>query len=104
MEVGLVDGVLVVNPTKQEKENSTLSLTMAGTKDGILMIEGYSDFLTEEMMMEALTLGHAAIGTICAAISAFAETAGRAKKLDTLHRYAINPPLNRHTIATHSPS
>jgi polyribonucleotide nucleotidyltransferase len=88
--VGLVDGLLVVNPTMQERGNSALNLTMAGTTDCILMIEGHSDFLSEETMVEALALGHAAIGTICAAISAFAHTAGRTKKIDTLHRCATS--------------
>ncbi len=58
VEVGMVDGRLVVNPTKQEMANSTLHLTLAGTKDGILMIEGLCDFLTEETMVEALSMGH----------------------------------------------
>eukprot|EP00316_Scyphosphaera_apsteinii_P007759 CAMPEP_0119303212 /NCGR_PEP_ID=MMETSP1333-20130426/4678_1 /TAXON_ID=418940 /ORGANISM="Scyphosphaera apsteinii, Strain RCC1455" /LENGTH=829 /DNA_ID=CAMNT_0007305819 /DNA_START=135 /DNA_END=2624 /DNA_ORIENTATION=+ len=85
VEVGLVDGILKVNPTKQEQENSTLSLIMAGSKDGILMIEGEADFLPEEVMAEALTIGHTAIGVICDAINEFAAAAGKKKKLDTLH-------------------
>lgn len=62
VEVGLVDGQLVVNPTKQQMQNSTLTLTLAGTKSGILMIEGAANFLPEELMVEALTMGHRAIG------------------------------------------
>jgi polyribonucleotide nucleotidyltransferase len=85
VEVGIVDGNLKVNPTKQEKENSTLSLVMAGTKDGILMIEGEADFLPEETLIEALTIGHTAIGIICDAISEFSNKVGKQKKLDTLY-------------------
>ena len=85
VEVGMVDGQLILNPTKQQKGNSTLSLTMAGTKDGILMIEGDAKFLPEEAMVEALALGHSAIGIICDAISILADKAGRPKKTDTLH-------------------
>lgn len=58
VEVGLVNGQLVVNPNKHEMQMSPLQLTLAGTKEGILMIEGASDFLTEEIMVEALALGH----------------------------------------------
>ncbi len=58
VEVGLVDGVLTVNPSKQEMARSPLQLTLAGTKEGILMIEGASDFLSEEIMVDALRLGH----------------------------------------------
>ena len=57
VEIGLVEGVLTVNPTKAEMAKSSLQLTVAGTKDGILMIEGAADFLPEEMMVEALKLG-----------------------------------------------
>lgn len=57
VEIGLVNGVLTVNPTKAEMESSSLQLTVAGTKDGILMIEGAADFLSEELMVEALKLG-----------------------------------------------
>ena len=52
-----------MNPTKQQMRESSLQLTLAGTKLGILMIEGAADFLTEEQLLEALTLGHAAIGS-----------------------------------------
>lgn len=63
VEVGLVDGELVVNPTKQQMQNSTLTLTLAGTKSGILMVEGAADFLSEDVMVKALQLGHQAIGS-----------------------------------------
>ena len=57
VEIGLVDGVLTVNPTKAEMALSTLQLTVAGTKDGILMIEGAANFLPEEIMVDALKIG-----------------------------------------------
>lgn len=90
VEVGLVDGELVVNPTKQQMKNSTLSLTLAGTKSGILMIEGASDFLTEELMVEALTLGHKAIGEICDGLEAFQKVAGKVKLVDNLRKIPSN--------------
>jgi len=86
VEVGLVDDQFVVNPTKQQMQNSTLKLTLAGTKSGILMIEGEANFLTEQQMVEALKIGHAAIGEICDAIDAFQVVAGKAKKTDTLRQ------------------
>ena len=86
VEVGIVDGVLMVNPSKQQMANSSLQLTVAGTKDGILMIEGTADFLPEETMIAAVSLGHEAIGTICDAISAFQTAVGGTKKTDTLRK------------------
>eukprot|EP01038_Epipyxis_sp_PR26KG_P009558 gene9558-12871_t len=90
VEVGIVDGVIKINPTKQEMANSTLQLTLAGTKSGILMIEGLADFLPEETMIEALSLGHQAIGIICDAIAYFQSIAGKEKKLDTLRKQPLN--------------
>jgi polyribonucleotide nucleotidyltransferase len=87
VEVGLVDGTVIINPTKEEMGNSTLQMTLAGTKEGILMIEGVADFLPEETMLAALQAGHTAIGVICDAIEEFARLSSntcKPKKLDTL--------------------
>lgn len=54
--VGLLNGEFVVNPTVSETEQSSLDLVMAGTKDAVLMIEGFCDFLTEEQMLEVSQL------------------------------------------------
>lgn len=86
VEVGIVDGVVKVNPSRAEMDKSPLQLTVAGTKDGILMIEGLSDFLSEEVMVEALSLGHKAIGEICDALQQFQSLAGSPKKTDTLRK------------------
>ena len=84
--VGLIDGVLVLNPTNEQMEHSQLNLTLAGTKDAVLMIEGAADFLTEEVMIEALTFGHEAIKTICVAVEEFGsmEGVGKEKNYSTL--------------------
>ena len=87
VEVGIVDGEIIINPTKEEMGNSTLQMTLAGTKEGILMIEGVADFLPEETMIAAIQKGHDAIGTICDAINEFAKISSatsKPKKLDTL--------------------
>jgi polyribonucleotide nucleotidyltransferase len=85
VEVGIIKGVITVNPNREEMNGSPLHLTLAGTKDEILMIEGLSNFLPEDTMIEALTVGHKAIGEICDALVEFQKVAGRSKKLDTLH-------------------
>ena len=66
--VGYVDGQLVVNPTNEQMERSRLHLTVAGTQDAVLMIEGAADFLPEETMVEAVTFGHEAIKVLCAGL------------------------------------
>ena len=80
--------MLQVNPTKEQMLNSTLKVTLAGTKEGILMIEGVADFLPEEVVIEALAKGHAAIGVICDAIDAFSKLGGaKPKKTETLRHF-----------------
>lgn len=82
--VGFIDGQFVLNPTNEQMEQSELHLTVAGTKDAVLMIEGAADFLTEEQMIEAVDFGHSAIKTICAALEEFGAAVGKEKNYSTL--------------------
>ena len=86
VEVAWVDGGFIVNPTNAEKKLSPLQLTVAGTKDGILMIEGAGDFIPEDVMVQAIAAGHAAIGVICDGLSVLQRIAGKPKRLDTLRK------------------
>lgn len=84
MQVGLIDDTFIINPTNEQMAASRLNLIVAGTKDAVLMIEGAADFLPEKTMIEAVTLGHSVIGTICDGLDAFQAVAGKQKKLDTI--------------------
>jgi len=59
---------LILNPTHEEMEKSSLQLIVAGTKEGVLMVEGAADFLPEAIMVKAVKFGHDAIVTICEAV------------------------------------
>jgi polyribonucleotide nucleotidyltransferase len=61
VRVGFVDGAFIINPTVPQMAASTLDLRMAGTADAILMVEAGADELPEDMMLEALRLGHEAM-------------------------------------------
>ena len=63
--VGKVDGELVINPTAEEVEASTLSLTVAGTRDAICMVEAGAQELSEKDMLEALMFGHENLKKLC---------------------------------------
>ena len=63
--VGKVDGKLVINPTAEEVEASALSLTVAGTKDAICMVEAGASELSEKDMLEALMFGHENLKKLC---------------------------------------
>ena len=51
---GYVDRRLVLNPTMEQMKHCRLNLTVAGTKETVLMIEGAADFLPESLMVKAL--------------------------------------------------
>ncbi|MDR2177091.1 MAG: polyribonucleotide nucleotidyltransferase [Treponema sp.] len=74
-----VDGLLVVNPTYQEIEKSTLEIVVAGTKDGITMVEGGAREVGEDLMVEALEKAHRMIVEICALQDKLRELAGKPK-------------------------
>jgi len=79
VRVGLVDGQFVVNPTFQQRKESKLDIIVAGTKDGLVMVEAGAREVSEDQVVEALETGHSAIKKIVAAIDELAKTAGRDK-------------------------
>ncbi|MCH9051963.1 MAG: polyribonucleotide nucleotidyltransferase [Proteobacteria bacterium] len=56
--VGRIDGEFVVNPQIETMENSDLDLVVAGTQEGVLMVESEASELSEEIMLGAVTFGH----------------------------------------------
>jgi polyribonucleotide nucleotidyltransferase len=65
LRVGKVDGKLVAFPTAEQLEFSELDLIVSGTKDAILMIEGFAREMPEDEMAEALLYAHKLIGELC---------------------------------------
>jgi len=74
-----VNGELVVNPTYEQIEKSTLEIVVAGTKDGITMVEGGAKEVSEELMLEALGKAHTVIREFCALQEKLKELAGKEK-------------------------
>ncbi|SEN44577.1 polyribonucleotide nucleotidyltransferase [Lihuaxuella thermophila] len=64
--VGRVDGQFVINPTVEQMEKSDLHLVVAGTKDGINMVEAGSDEVPEDVILEAILFGHEKIKELVA--------------------------------------
>eukprot|EP00252_Welwitschia_mirabilis_P003848 TRINITY_DN13922_c0_g1_i1.p1 TRINITY_DN13922_c0_g1~~TRINITY_DN13922_c0_g1_i1.p1 ORF type:complete len:929 (-),score=199.69 TRINITY_DN13922_c0_g1_i1:341-3127(-) len=89
VRIGLIDDQFLVNPTVQQMESSKLDLVMAGTSESILMIEGYSDFLAEELLLKAVEVGESAIRNICKDIEHLVKNHGKEKVLDTVR---LPPP------------
>lgn len=61
VKVGRVDGKFIINPTPEELEKSELDLTVVGTKEAINMVESSAKEVTEDIMLEALMVGHQAV-------------------------------------------
>ncbi|MBQ8042666.1 MAG: polyribonucleotide nucleotidyltransferase, partial [Clostridia bacterium] len=57
-QVGLVDGEFVINPTTEQKNKSDLALTVASTRDKVIMIEAGANEVPEDKMIEAIYLAH----------------------------------------------
>jgi len=79
VRVGFVDGAFVFNPTMSQMAASTLDLRMAGTADAILMVEAGADEIPEDMMLEALRLGHEAMQPVIALQHRMREELGKPK-------------------------
>jgi polyribonucleotide nucleotidyltransferase len=79
VRVGMVNGEYVINPTYAERKQSTLDLVVAGSADGIVMVEAGAKEVTEQQVVGALEAAHAAIKTIVGGIEELKQAAGRPK-------------------------
>jgi len=75
--VGYIDGQYVLNPTAEQRKTSKLDLVVAGTIEGVLMVESEAHELSEETMLGAVTFGHHAFQPVIEAIIALAERAAK---------------------------
>jgi len=80
VRIAKIDGAWSINPGRLELVQSTLRLVVAGTVDAVCMVEGGANQASENEMMEAMDLAHAAIKRIIAAIHNLREIAGQPKR------------------------
>ncbi len=79
VQVGYIDGKYIINPSESEKENSQIDLTVAGTKDAVMMIEAGAKIVSEEVMLGAIMEGQAEIEKLCAFIEDIKKAEGKPK-------------------------
>jgi polyribonucleotide nucleotidyltransferase len=79
VRVGLVDDQYIVNPTFEQRKRSKLDLVVAGSKDGLVMVEAGANQVSEAQVVEALETAHAAIKQIVATIDDLAREVGKKK-------------------------
>jgi len=75
--VGYIDGQYVLNPTADQMETSNLELVVAGTTEGVLMVESEASELSEEIMLGAVNFGHTQFQKVIQAIIELAEVAAK---------------------------
>ncbi len=86
LRVGRIDGQLVANPTVKEMENSDIELVVAGSKTGVVMVEGGADVVSEADMLEAIFFAHKTMQPLIELQEALKEALGREKR-------AYTPPV-----------
>ncbi|MBP7338084.1 polyribonucleotide nucleotidyltransferase [Niveispirillum sp.] len=75
--VGYESGQFILNPTADQVENATLDLVVAGTQEGVLMVESEAKELSEEIMLGAVMFGHAQFQPVIDLIISLAEDAAK---------------------------
>jgi len=82
VRIGRLEGELVVNPTLEQLEESTLDLIVVGTRDALTMVEAGADQVPEDTILEALELAHDEIRKICDALDDLRAQVGKPKWVD----------------------
>ncbi len=79
VNVGLVDGQIVINPTEKQREKSDLTLTVAATEKKITMIEAGANEVPDDVMLKAIKEAHKEIKKICKFIKKIQKDIGKPK-------------------------
>jgi polyribonucleotide nucleotidyltransferase len=78
VRVGMIDGRLIVMPTQTQLKTSALDLVVAGSKNSVLMIEGFGQEIPEEKMVEAIMFAHHEVAKLCELQEELMQKAGAA--------------------------
>ena len=79
VEVGYIDGKYIINPNEEERNNSKINLSLAGTKTAIMMVEAGAQEVSESEMLEAILEGHEVIKDICEFVEEISSEVGKEK-------------------------
>lgn len=79
VKVGRVDGELIINPTYEQRMKSDIDLTVAGTKEAIMMVEAGANEVSESDMLDAIMFAHEEIKQLCVFIEEIANEVGKDK-------------------------
>jgi len=79
VRVGLVGDEFIINPTYAQRREARLDIIVAGSRDGLVMVEAGAKVVSEDHVLQALEAGHAAIKQIVDVIDRMAQEAGKTK-------------------------
>ncbi len=91
VNVGLVDGEIVLNPNIEQRAKSDLTLTVAGTAEKVVMIEAGANEVPDDLMLKCIMTGHEEIKKMVAFISDIQKEIGREKF--TFESQELDPAL-----------
>src|SRR3974377_750551 len=94
VRVGMKDGQYIANPTYTEGRESKLNIVVAGTEEGIVMVEAGAQQVSEETVLGAIEFGHECCKKIAAAIPELMKTAGTTKR----ESYARGADLRKRVV------
>ncbi len=87
VRVGYIDGNFIINPVNEEKEISELDILVAGTAEGIVMVEAGASELEESIIIDALMTGHAEIKKLVQAQEDMRQAVGKEKEIPEDYLY-----------------
>src|SRR5690625_525714 len=91
INVGIVDGKFIINPSIEQQEQSDLELTVAGTKDEINMVEAGANEISEATVLDAIMFAHEEIARLVAFQEEIVEQAGKEKT--AIELFEIDPAI-----------
>lgn len=86
VRVGMVDDQFIVNPTLEQREQSVMNLTVAGTKEAIMMVEAGAEEVPESVMLDAILFAHEEIKKIVEFIDEIIAEVGKPKQEIELYK------------------
>lgn len=81
VRVGKVNGEFVINPTQEQMEASSMNITVAGSEEAIMMVEGGANQAPEEEVLDAIMFGHEAIKELCRFQKSIIAEVGKPKQV-----------------------
>ena len=85
VQIGMIDGEFIVNPNTEQRAKSDMALTVAGTKEKVVMIEAGANEVAEDVMFDAIVFAHSEIKKICEFIDTIVAEVGKPKAPYTAH-------------------